>query len=31
VVTEKETLYVMFRLTEEGKVASFSRFKDYLH
>jgi hypothetical protein len=31
VVTEQETLYVEFWLTEEGKVADFRPFRDYLH
>ena len=31
VVTEQEMLYMEFCLTEEGKVADFRTFRDYLH
>jgi CubicO group peptidase (beta-lactamase class C family) len=31
VVNEQETLYVEFYLTEEGKVADFDTYRDYLH
>jgi CubicO group peptidase (beta-lactamase class C family) len=31
VVTEQETLYVAFYLTEKGKVAEFGTYRDFLH